>query len=305
MKVFIVIVSYNAMPWLEKCLNSCKGQSIIIIDNNSTDGTVAFIKQKYPEMHLLPQKENLGFGQANNIGIKYALDKGAEYVFLLNQDAYLQKDCLEVLLKTHQNYPQFGVLNPIHLNGTGDKLDENFSYYVGYKNNSLFYSDFILKKTLQDVYEVPFVNAAGWLLSKEILETVGGFDPLFFHYGEDDNFCQRVRYHGYNVGIVPTAFLNHDREERYKEEIKHGSEEYFELMERNLKMRYANINEENLGKLYKLLKRRQKNRQRALIKLNFSNASYLKKEIDLLKQIIPQIEKSRQNTMQKGVFAYL
>ncbi len=303
--IFIIIVTYNAIPWLQKCLDSCKYHGVVIVDNNSTDETVPFIKKNFPKVHLIPQKENLGFGQANNLGIKYALDKGAEYVFLLNQDAYLQEGCIDKLINVQKNNLEYGVLSPIHLNGKGDKLDENFSNYVVYKNNPHFYSDFILKNPLQEVYQVPFVNAAGWLLSKEVLETVGGFDPLFFHYGEDDNFCQRLRYHGYNVGIVPTAFLNHDREERYKEEIKHGSEEYFELMERNLKMRYANINEENLDKLHKLLKRRQKNRQRALFKLNFSNANYLKKEIDLLKQIIPQIEKSRQLGTKKESFLYL
>lgn len=303
--MFIIIVTYNAIPWLQKCLDSCTGYQVIIVDNKSTDGTIAFIKEKYPHMHLMPQKENLGFGQANNIGIKYALEQRAEYVFLLNQDAYLQEDCLDKLLSVQRKNPEYGVLSPIHLNGKGDKLDENFSNYVVYKNNPYFYSDFILNNPLQEVYQVPFVNAAGWLLSKEILKTVGGFDPLFFHYGEDDNFCQRVRYHGYKVGVVPTAFLYHDREERYQMEITHGSEEHFELMGRNLKMRYANINEENLDKLHKLLKRRQKNRQRALFKLNFSNANYLKKEIDLLKQIIPQIEKSRQLGTKKESFLYL
>ena len=144
------------------------------------------------------------------------LDNGWTFdltVAMLNQDAYLQEGCLDKLLSVQRKNPDYGVLSPIHLNGKGDKLDENFSNYMVYKNNPHFYSDFILKNPLQQVYQVPFVNAAGWLLSKEVLETVGGFDPLFFHYGEDDNFCQRVRYHGYKVGVVPTAFLHHDRDE--------------------------------------------------------------------------------------------
>lgn len=82
------------MQWLQKCLDSCKGYQVIIVDNNSTDGTVSFIKENFPNIHLIPQTENLGFGQANNIGIKYALEQRAEYVFLLNQDAYLQEGCL-------------------------------------------------------------------------------------------------------------------------------------------------------------------------------------------------------------------
>jgi GT2 family glycosyltransferase len=247
----------------------------------------------------------LGFGQANNIGIKYALAQGAEYVFLLNQDAYLQEGCIETLIETHKKNTAYGILSPIHLNGQGNRLDRNFSNYINYTANPDFYSDFVLKKPLQEIYEVPFVNAAGWLLSRDILEKVGGFDPIFFHYGEDDNYCQRARFHGFKIGVVPTTFLYHDRAERPKKEIKHASSAYFELKEKNFKVKYANINEENLDKLHKLLKRRQKNRQRALFKLNFSNANYLKKEIDLLKQIIPQIEKSRQLGTKKGSFLYL
>ena len=301
----IVIITFNALQWLKRCLESTNGYQVVIVDNASTDGTVAYIKNNFPEVHLLEQTQNLGFGQANNLGMRYALDQGAEFVFLLNQDAYLQSGCLETLIKVHTENSDYGILSPIHLNGSGNRLDRNFSNYVNYTANPDFYSDFVLKKPLQEIYEVPFVNAAGWLLSRDILEKVGGFDPIFFHYGEDDNYCQRARFHGFKIGVVPTAFLYHDRAERPKKEIKHASSAYFELKEKNFKVKYANINEENLDQLYKLLKRRQKYRQRALVKLNFSNANYLKKEIDLLKQIIPQIEKSRKLTLKNEGSLYL
>lgn len=304
-EVFVIVVTYNSLPWIDTCLRSCGEYKIIIVDNNSSDQTISHVKSNFPSVHLLPQNGNLGFGQANNIGIKYALEQGAEYVFLLNQDAYLQEGCIETLIETHKKNITYGILSPIHLNGQGNRLDRNFSNYINYTANPDFYSDFVLKKPLLEIYEVPFVNAAGWLLSRDILEKVGGFDPIFFHYGEDDNYCQRARFHGFKIGVVPTTFLYHDRAERPKKEIKHASSAYFELKEKNFKVKYANINEENLDQLYKLLKRRQKYRQRALVKLNFSNANYLKKEIDLLKQIIPQIEKSRQLALKKGSFLYL
>ncbi len=297
--IFIIIVTYNAMSWIEKCLDSCKEYQIIIVDNNSTDGTVAYIKENFPEVRLMPQKENLGFGQANNLAIKYALEKGVDYVFLLNQDAYLQAACLDKLVSVQKKNPDYGILSPIHLNGEGNRLDVNFSNYVAYKNNPDFYSDFVLNKPLQETYEIPFVNAAGWLLSKDILETVGGFDPIFFHYGEDDNYCQRAKYHGFKIGIVPTTFLQHDREDRVLTHIERGSREYFERMERSLKMKYGNINIENIEELKNLIKKRKKNKLKASLKMKFSQATLLNKEVKLLTKLMPEIQKSRELNQKK------
>ena len=92
----------------------------------------------------IQQTNNLGFGKANNIGIKKALDLGVDYVFLLNQDAYLVGDTIKDLIMIHQSNLDYGILSPIHLNGKGNKLDRNFSYYLSYDKNKHFYSDFIL-----------------------------------------------------------------------------------------------------------------------------------------------------------------
>lgn len=281
------------MPWIQKSLVSCEGYPVVVVDNNSADGTMAFIKENFSEVHLMPQNENLGFGQANNLGIKYALEQGADTVFLLNQDAYLHKGCLDALVSVQKKNLDYGILSPIHLNGKGDRLDYNFSNYVAYRRNPEFYSDFVLQNPLQEIYEVHFVNAAGWLLSKAILGTVGGFDPIFFHYGEDDNFCQRAKYHGFKIGIVPTTFLQHDREDRVVPKIERGSDEYFDRMERSLKMKYGDINIENIDELKNLLKKRKRYKLKAYLKMKFSQATFLNKEVKLLTKLIPVIQKSR------------
>lgn len=290
--VTIIIVTYNGMPWLKRCLDSCMDYPVIVVDNASTDGTIDYITKNYPQVTLLPQNKNLGFGQANNLGIAYALNKAAERVFLLNQDAYLQQDCIKNLIEVQQRNPQFGILSPIHLNGNGDRLDRNFSHYMRYDRNPDFYSDYILGKPFQVIYDVPFVNAAGWLMSRDILNTVGGFDPIFFHYGEDENYCHRATYHNYKIGVVPNVFLNHDREDREVPNVKRGSPKYFELMERNLKKKFADINLETQTEIEALIFKRTKSRNRAYAKLDFATAEYLKNEVSLLKKIKPQIYKS-------------
>ena len=241
-KVYIIIVTFNGLQWLQKCLDSTFPYPVIIIDNYSTDGTPQFIKTNYPEAILFEQNENLGFGKANNIGISHALKLGADFVFLLNQDAYLFPDTIEKLVTGQNANPDYGVLSPIHLNGKGDRLDRNFSHYVNYNANPDFYSDFVLKNPLLDVYGVPFVNAAGWLISKNCLETVGGFDPVFFHYGEDDNYCQRVLYHGFKIGICPNTFIRHDSNHHYHGKKKKGSKEYYSRFLNKVKVEYANVN---------------------------------------------------------------
>ena len=136
--VYIIIVTYNGMQWLSKCLSSCVGNHIIVVDNNSSDETVRYLRSNHPDIILLEQSQNLGFVAANNIGMSYALKNKADYVFLLNQDAYLQVDTISKLIDVYKENTEFGILSPIHLNGNGSKLDRNFSNYIKI-NNTLFY----------------------------------------------------------------------------------------------------------------------------------------------------------------------
>ena len=117
------MVTFNSIKWIDECLASCEASQTIVIDNASTDSTVSHIRKNYPEVTLIENKSNIGFGQANNIGIQKALSEGAEYVFLLNQDAYLGQDCIEKLIEVHQSNPEYGILSPMHLNGNGTNFD--------------------------------------------------------------------------------------------------------------------------------------------------------------------------------------
>lgn len=300
MNVYIIIVTYNAMPWIQRCLSSCAGYRVLVVDNASTDGTLTYIKEEHPEVHVMPQQKNLGFGSANNRAMTYALEKGARAVFLLNQDAYLEEGCIVTLLKAHKDYPEYGILSPIHLNGAGKRLDRSFSHCMSFDYSPDFYSDFVLQKPRKQLYETPFINAAGWLLTREILNTVGGFDPLFFHYGEDTNYCQRATYHGFRIGVVPTAFMRHDREDRIRFELKRGTLEFLNTWERSLKTRYGNINVENLKELLGLKRPRLISKWKAYITGDFKMAKILAQEVEVLSNIIPAISKSRDQNVIKG-----
>lgn len=217
--VYCIIVTYNGVKWIEKCLNSIKNSKyalkVVIVDNKSTDQTCEIIADKYPEFQLIKSEENLGFGKANNIGIEIAYKAGADYFFLLNQDAYITPETIETLVESALEEPDYGIISPMHLNGTGNAFDFNFAnYYIIPKNCPNLYSDIYLNKVKDKLYEVEFVNAAAWLISRKCIAEVGGFNPVFYMYGEDNNYIHRATFHDFKVGIDPKAKIMHDRENR-------------------------------------------------------------------------------------------
>ena len=215
MKIFAIIVTYNAMwrGWIDHCLESLQKSTVpitaIVIDNLSTDGTREHVPQHYPDAVWLPQNKNLGFGQANNVGIRYALEHDADYVLLLNQDAHLAENTLELMLEQSDKE---SLLSPLQLNGDGNRLDFMFRVRMRDAENS-FFDDIAINKQLSSKYRMQAFPAACWLMPISIIKRIGGFNPLFYHYGEDDNYLHRVRYHHICIYMIPQAKMFHDRNE--------------------------------------------------------------------------------------------
>jgi GT2 family glycosyltransferase len=241
------------MKWIDKCLKSIVNQSeVVVIDNNSTDATLCFINESFPTVIVLPQTENLGFGLANNKGIDYAIKKGADAVFLLNQDAFAQTDCIANLKKSSTDNPEYGIISPIHLNGNGTAVDHTFLKVTSPFSASNLTSDLILRQFSKSIYPLNFINAAGWFIPKAVFYKVGGFDPLFFLYGEDDNYCQRASYHGFKIGIIPNATIFHDSNNSNYQVGEAGSEKYFRQFINSVYIKYADINTEHYKKIKKI-----------------------------------------------------
>ena len=211
-KIYVIIVTYNAMKWIDRCLGSLRHSSVpltpIIVDNGSQDETVNHIRTRFPEVILQVQEKNLGFGQGNNAGIRYALEHGATHVLLLNQDAWIDADMVEKLLVYDDKN---SLLSPIHLTGEGDAIDKNFRQNAIGRSNE--YTHYIedQKAGIVSKYATKEINAACWFLPREVLEQIGGFNPLFFHYAEDNDYLQRLHYHGKGVYFVSGTYCYHDR----------------------------------------------------------------------------------------------
>jgi GT2 family glycosyltransferase len=214
-KVYAIIVTYQGASWIKDCIRSLLLSSYpvktIIVDNGSSDKTLEIINT-FPDIICLPQPKNLGFSRANNVGLSKALKEGADLIFLLNQDAEVQPETIKRLVNCSNKYSNFGIISPVHLNSDGTQFDKNFINWIS-RDAVEFCSDIYLNR-IREIYPVNFVNAAGWLIKRKCLEEVGGFDPLFFMYGEDEDFCHRSLFHGYKIGIVPSATILHKRNEK-------------------------------------------------------------------------------------------
>ncbi len=163
-----------------------------------------------------------------------------DYVYLFNQDAYNnpaddKKESaatLKKLVEVHQKHTDYGIISPIHLDGTGENLDKRFEVFVKGLNKEY------LTDKKEELYSVEFINAAAWLLPKKTVQTIGGFNPLFFYRGEDNDYCNRVLYHGFKVGLCSNASIRHDRVERLNQE----KAQYYPDLQNNLLITFLNPN---------------------------------------------------------------
>ena len=163
--IYTIIVTYNGMRWADACFGSLRGSTVplhtVVVDNGSTDGTPQRIAERFPEVHLIRSDENLGFGRGNNAGIRYALGQGATHFFLLNQDAWIYPDTVERLLGAEDD--RSGILSPVHLDGSAERMDEAFKRYL-FGDAAATRDDGLLLGGLTSPREARFINAAAWLL---------------------------------------------------------------------------------------------------------------------------------------------
>ena len=201
-QVLVIVVTYNGMRWLERCLGSVSDQAdLFVFDNDSTDGSADFVASRYPAAKLVRSAENLGFSRPNNVGFDYAAKKGYRYVYMLNQDAWLEPGALDLLVAASEAHPEYGVLSPMQYQDGYKKLDSQFGR--------------LLKRADAPVVEVPRIMAAHWLVPVRVIEQIGPFEEALFPlYGQDDEWCHRLHFFGLKVGVVPAARAVHDRAHR-------------------------------------------------------------------------------------------
>lgn len=210
--VAVIIVNYNAGDMLGRCLTALERQtfrdfSVIVVDNDSSDGSAEGIELRHPGVKLLRAGGNIGFAAGNNLGIRHAV--GAEWILLLNPDAYAAPDCLERLVAAARagEFDFFGCLmrladTPDFLDGTGDMYHTSG---VAWRRDH----GAAFRAGTQAPGEIFAPCAAAALYRRADLEAVGGFDERYFCYFEDIDLAFRLRLRGLRCGYVPEAMVDH------------------------------------------------------------------------------------------------
>ncbi|MDD5031952.1 MAG: glycosyltransferase family 2 protein [Patescibacteria group bacterium] len=208
----IIIVNFNTRELLKNCLTSIfkscgrKNFEIIVIDNNSGDGSLEMLEENFGrQIIIIANKENIGFGAANNLGAKTAR---GEYLFFLNSDTIIRNDILAPAEKIFSSSKNIGILAPQLILLSGDKQPEAYGRFPNLAN--LFIRKFrkIFAKE-NKILPVDWVSGAALFIRKNVFQKISGFDENFFMYFEDIDLCKRVRDINYEVAVLPSISVVH------------------------------------------------------------------------------------------------
>jgi N-acetylglucosaminyl-diphospho-decaprenol L-rhamnosyltransferase len=216
--VSVVVVTYNALPWIERCLESVHGYETIVVDHGSTDGTVEIVRERFPETRLT-QQENKGLGGGSNAGMRAA---SGDYYLLLNSDAWARGDAVERLTAFAESRPDAAVVGPKLLNPDGSlqrsvrgfptlwRLATEYFFLRKLAPRTRALNAFYGARFAHDqVREAEFLMGACLLVRKQAADTVGLFDEDFFMFSEETDWCYRFRQAGWKVLFYPGAEFVH------------------------------------------------------------------------------------------------
>lgn len=218
--VAAVVVTYDALPWIEQCLDSLAGIETVVVDNGSRDETVAFVRERYPAVRLI-ESENRGLGAGWNIGIEATESR---WVLLLNADAWLSEGALDRLVDFGDSRPRAAVVGPRLRNpdGTLQRSVRGFptlwrlatEYFFLRKlapGSSLLNAFYAGGFAHDEVRDVEVVMGACMLLRREAIVEVGLCDEDYFLFSEETDWCYRFREAGWEVVFFPGAECTHVR----------------------------------------------------------------------------------------------
>jgi GT2 family glycosyltransferase len=214
--VTTIVVNWNLKEETTRCLESLEKSSlstrVVLVDNGSLDGSAPYLEERFPELDIIRLQSNIGFGRACNLAIQRALaENRSQYIFLLNNDAFIHPQALFRLVEAAQSNPTAGILGPkIYY-----RQDPSQIWYAGARRRRgvLAAADTgrgqIDKGQFETTRKVDYVFGAAMLIQREVFERVGFFDERFFIYLEDLDFCLRAQQAGFSPLFVPQAHVWH------------------------------------------------------------------------------------------------
>lgn len=247
MDLSVIIVNYNVKVFLQNLLDSIQKASkevqteIIVVDNASDDGSVEFLREKYPSVRLIVNEINLGFGKANNIALKEAKGK---YILLLNPDTIVAEDTFNKMIEFFNKTPEAGLAGCKILNPDGSlQLPcrrsfpgpwTSFTKVTGlstlFPKSKIFARYNLTYLDENQTYEVDAISGSFMMMRREVYDKVGGFDEQFFMYGEDLDLCYRIQKAGYKVYYVHSTQIIHYKGESTKRSSIDETKVFYQAM---------------------------------------------------------------------------
>lgn len=209
-KVFVIVLNYNGREFIRKCLTGLfkvnyPNLEIVVVDNNSSDGSLETARTLFPKAHFIKNEENLGFAVGNNIGIKFALERMAEWILLLNQDTEVESNFLEELITVVKKNPAIGVASPLIFWGNSEKIWFSGGKINWWNMKSIQENNLISQINSQS----DFISGCAMLVKKEVFSKIGLLDEDFFLYWEDADFTVRAKKAGFELAVVPQSRIRH------------------------------------------------------------------------------------------------
>ena len=257
MKLSVVIVNYNVEYFLEQCLHSVRRAmqgiegEVFVVDNNSVDGSLKMLAQKFPEVKIIANKENVGFAKANNQAIRVSV---GEYVLLLNPDTVVEDDTFSKCIAFMDSHPDAGGLGVKMVDGKGQFLPESkrglptaqTAFYKMFGLTKLFphskrFARYYMGHLSNDeINEVEILAGAFMMMRRETLDKVGLLDETFFMYGEDIDLSYRITQGGYKNYYFPETRIIHYKGESTKKTSVNYVFVFYRAMEIFAKKHFGN-----------------------------------------------------------------
>lgn len=223
-KVFLLILTWNKPLDTIECIDSClkldyDNYEILVVDNHSEDDSVEQFKKRYSRIHLLLNSENLGYATGNNVGIRYALKQGADFVFILNNDTVVDPKAVKELIRAAKDHPEAGFLapkvlyydHPNLINSLGTEMDWlKMRPFLGQCNQED-------RENYKAAIRKEILVGCALMVPKETIQRIGVIDDNFFIFHEEADWCFRNLKSGYENVVVPTARIYHKASKTMRE----------------------------------------------------------------------------------------
>ncbi len=214
--VWIVVLNWNGRADTLSCLVSLRAiatanTKILVVDNGSTDGSVAAIRAAFPEIELIETGRNLGYAGGNNVGIERAISDGADYVLVLNNDTTCAPDLIDRLLEAAARHPRAGMFCPriLYLQDPQRVWFDNARWNSGKLNFGFPGKDRLESELAAADHETDFACGAALFVRAEVIRQIGAFDARYFLVWEEADWCYRARKNGWASMVVSSAKIWH------------------------------------------------------------------------------------------------